>query len=278
MNYKYDEVTEEEFQIIAKNVEKYMKRLIDFIVVGKIIYGIAESQSGLSDWKFKIDFNDYGHITGRYWITSENDDSNIPYYIANNIRLVIKAILRYREDGEKFYNGNSEEYYRKIVIEVMQNERIRRAEERTEQEKERTRQAEEKTKHLQMKYRYKKRKKLIKMIESLVISVLSLLFLFGSIFYMDYKIDQDHKINNEKKITASSKDLKGKNYKDVVEILKKAGFTNIKLEKEKDLIFGWISKNGEVSSVTINGKSSFSDGDWFRKDAVIRIKYHTYKK
>lgn len=60
--------------------------------------------------------------------------------------------------------------------------------------------------------------------------------------------------------------------------MKKAGFTNIKLEKEKDLIFGWISKNGEVSSVTINGKSSFSDGDWFKKDAVIRIKYHTYKK
>ena len=256
MNYKFDEVTEEEFQIIAKNVGKYMNRLIDFIVDQKTIYGIVESQSGLSDWKFKIDFNDYGHITGRYWIVSE----------------------RYREDGDKAYNRNSDEYYRKIVMAVMQNERIRRAEERTEQEKERTRQAEEKTKHLQMKYRYKKRKKLIKMIEGLVISILSLLFLFGSIFYMDYKIDHDHKINNEKKITASSKDLKGKNYKDVVEILKKAEFTNIKLEKEKDLIFGWISKNGEVSSVTINGKSSFSDGDWFKKDAVIRIKYHTYKK
>lgn len=40
MNDKYDEVTEEEFQIIAKNVGKYMNRLIDFIVDGKIIYGI----------------------------------------------------------------------------------------------------------------------------------------------------------------------------------------------------------------------------------------------
>ena len=160
----------------------------------------------------------------------------------------------------------------------MQNERIRRAEERTEQEKEKTRQAEEKTKHLQMKYKYKERKKSIKMIEGLVICILSLFFLFGSNFYMDYKIDHDHKINNEKEVTASSKDLKGKNYKDVVEIFKKDGFTNIKLEKDRDLFLGWISKDGEVSSITINGKSSFSDGDWFKKDVVIRIKYHTYKK
>jgi hypothetical protein len=278
MNDKYDEVTEEEFQIIAKNVGKYMNRLIDFIVDGKIIYGIVESQSGLSDWKFKIDFNDYGHITGRYWIVSENEDSNIPYYIAYNIKSVIKTVLMYREDGDKSYNRNRDEYYRKIVMAVIQNERIRRAEERTEQERERTRQAEEKTKHLQMKYKYKKRKKLIKMIEGVVICILSLLFLFGSIFYMDYKTDHDHKINNEKEVTASSKDLKGKNYKDVVEILKRDGFTNIKLEKDRDLILGWISKNGEVSSVTINGKSSFSKGDWFRKDVIIRIRYHTYKK
>lgn len=278
MNYKFDEVTEEEFQIIAKNVGKYTNRLIDFIVDKKTIYGIVESQSGLSDWKFKIDFNDYGHITGRYWIVSENEDSNIPYYIANNIKSVIKTVLRYREDGDKAYNRNSDEYYRKIVMAVMQNERIRRAEERTEQEKEKTRQAEEKTKHLQMKYKYKERKKSIKMIEGLVICILSLFFLFGSNFYMDYKIDHDHKINNEKEVTASSKDLKGKNYKDVVEIFKKDGFTNIKLEKDRDLFLGWISKDGEVSSITINGKSSFSDGDWFKKDVVIRIKYHTYKK
>ena len=106
----------------------------------------------------KIDFNDYGHITGRYWIVSENEDSNIPYYIAYNIKSVIKTVLMYREDGDKSYNRNRDEYYRKIVMAVIQNERIRRAEERTEQERERTRQAEEKTKHLQMKYKYKKRK------------------------------------------------------------------------------------------------------------------------
>ncbi len=67
---------------------------------GPVVYGIVESQSGLSEWSFTIDFNDYGHITGEYWITTDNDDSIIPERVAGRIR---EAILNIKIDSDSFY-------------------------------------------------------------------------------------------------------------------------------------------------------------------------------
>jgi hypothetical protein len=46
--------------------------------------------SGLSTWAAKIDFNDYGHLTGRYWLKAENSQSIIPEHFANVVRTQIK--------------------------------------------------------------------------------------------------------------------------------------------------------------------------------------------
>ena len=42
---------------------------------------------------FSIDYNDYGHITGKYWLRSENDDSPVPQVIAKKIRDAIELKL-----------------------------------------------------------------------------------------------------------------------------------------------------------------------------------------
>ena len=57
-----------------------------------------------------------------------------------------------------------------------------------------------------------------------------------------------------------------------------SGFVNIKYEIEYDLINGWITKDGSVKEVSINGNSKYSLEDVFRPDAEIIITYHTYKK
>jgi hypothetical protein len=36
------------------------------------------SISGLSTWEAEIGFNHYGHLTGAYWLDTENTDSLIP--------------------------------------------------------------------------------------------------------------------------------------------------------------------------------------------------------
>lgn len=74
----------------------------------------------------------------------------------------------------------------------------------------------------------------------------------------------------------TSKDAKGMNYKDVIEEFENTGFTNITLNVEYDIITGWITSDGEVKSVTINGDRKFDYHDEYRLDAEIVITYHTF--
>ena len=66
-----------------------------------------------------------------------------------------------------------------------------------------------------------------------------------------------------------------KNYKDVVLMFKQAGFINVTAENAHDLITGWLSKEGTVKEVSINGKTSYS-GKYAEKDAVIIVRYHGF--
>lgn len=75
----------------------------------------------------------------------------------------------------------------------------------------------------------------------------------------------------------SSKEVKGMNYLDVVSAFRDAGFINIRTTAEYDVIIGWITKDGETESTTINGENRFETGMGFRPDAEIIITYHTYR-
>ena len=55
-----------------------------------VVIGTVHSQSGITDWNFKIDFSDYGHLTGKFWMSTDNDDSEIPRTIAGRISDAIK--------------------------------------------------------------------------------------------------------------------------------------------------------------------------------------------
>lgn len=102
-----DGISEYEFEILVKCAGKGIKRLKSITVVGPIVYGTVRTQSGLSEWHFNIDFNNYGHITGTYWLSSENDDSDIPKHIADNIS---SAINNYSSSTD--YMNDCYEYQR----------------------------------------------------------------------------------------------------------------------------------------------------------------------
>ncbi len=82
----------------------------------------------------------------------------------------------------------------------------------------------------------------------------------------------DNRIN----VPKSSTDLKGEDYKDVMTLLQVSGFTNIKTEVLDDLITGWLTKDGEVEKVSINGDTDFSTKSKYSYDAKIVITYHTF--
>lgn len=72
----------------------------------------------------------------------------------------------------------------------------------------------------------------------------------------------------------SSSDAVKLSYTDVEQQLKSAGFTNIELDPQYDIILGFLYKEGEVGSVKVNDSSSFSSGAKYDKDVKIVITYH----
>lgn len=116
----------------------------------------------------------------------------------------------------------------------------------------------------------------------------------GGIEFSDanrYKLDTEIVINYHSKtilkegrieISKSSKDLKKEKYNIAISDLKKMGFTNITMNPLNDLNDGpfgeLLHKNGDIQSVTINGKDKFEKGYIFDKNVEIIVTYHTFKK
>ena len=88
-------ISYEQFRSIALKTSRRIRRL-SVEVYGSTIYGEVTSQSGISTWEFTIDFNDYGNITGNWWITRcENDDSYIPNRYGELMEKEIEQIIDY---------------------------------------------------------------------------------------------------------------------------------------------------------------------------------------
>ncbi|MDN3428544.1 DUF4839 domain-containing protein [Microbacterium sp. APC 3898] len=86
----------------------------------------------------------------------------------------------------------------------------------------------------------------------------------------------DEQDPNVLKVNKSSDEMGGENYQTVVSELEESGFTNIETKKLDDLITGWLTKDGEIEQVEINGATEFSANDSFQKDSEIVITYHTF--
>lgn len=84
--------------------------------------------------------------------------------------------------------------------------------------------------------------------------------------------ENDNRIN----MPSSSSDFEGAYYEDVVQELEDAGFTNITLEVLDDLITGWMTEDGEVEQVEVDGTTTFSTDSKYDKDVKIIVTFHTF--
>ena len=86
-------ISESDFSNIAISVAKPIKRLY-VSVDNQFVRGTVRTSSGINTWKFTIDFNDYGTLTGNYWMRHvENSDSQIPYNYAKQLSSAIVDYL-----------------------------------------------------------------------------------------------------------------------------------------------------------------------------------------
>ncbi len=80
----------------------------------------------------------------------------------------------------------------------------------------------------------------------------------------------------EARTPAASKSQKGKNYQEVIDAFTAKGFMNIKTEKLEDLVTGWLTKDGEVESVSVDGNKDYKADTWYPNDVEVVISYHTF--
>lgn len=87
-----------------------------------------------------------------------------------------------------------------------------------------------------------------------------------------YREQTDGKI----RVYYSAEDLVGEDYKAVVKKLERQGFTNVETEAIDDLVTGWVTEEGEVEAVEIDGDDDFSSNLRYYPDAEVIVKYHSF--
>ena len=105
--------------------------------------------------------------------------------------------------------------------------------------------------------------------------ILMVFFCLGMSFYYEQKSMPNE---NEIKIPVDVKTFKGEDYQQVIQELEDIGFENVESITIKDLVTGWITRDGEVEKVSINGDTEFEEGDIFPKNATVVVTYHTFKE
>lgn len=68
----------------------------------------------------------------------------------------------------------------------------------------------------------------------------------------------------------------GRDYSEVMDELTNAGFRNFLLDAQRKSKKGWLSKEGTVIRVAVNGQTQYEKGEWFPEEATICISYNTY--
>lgn len=255
--YYFDEgITEDNFKNIVLQAGRHIKRVEELTSDGLIVSGSFRSQSGLTSCDFEIDFNDYGHITGRYWISSENPESSIPKHIAQNICDLLQPFFYADSEGES--SGVEADLARKTNLRKkkynLSDIGIRIA----------------MLAFLIVTFLYFKSLKIffpLLLVESII------LFIFTIIQWRN----RIHRERGEIKATVSSGQLIGRDYNEAKRSLEKAGFTNIRVKRSEDLVLGILKKSGEVKSVSINGNTRFDSSDWFPMKAYVEITFHAFK-
>lgn len=102
------------------------------------------------------------------------------------------------------------------------------------------------------------------------------LFLFFFVLVAFSACGNTESHEGEAKSPSGSKLQKGKNYQDVIKEFSELGFTNIKTEKQEDLVFGWLTEDGEVEWVSIDGDKEYYPDRWYKNDVEVIVAYHTF--
>lgn len=298
---RFDEgVSFEEFEQIAVNVARKLKRVTNAYVDGGVITCVVESQTGYSEWEFSADFNDWGHLTGTFWTQSDNDDSTIPSRYGILVSREIHSLLESREirlielsewvDRNKKLEtegGLNTSYKEQLVRRVLKKEP-------------RVIKMEFGSNFLLGEHLYpvisilrKNGFKNIKAIPVQSIDAFSPNYLYevgqilinrngyfeaGNQFVETAEIIIYYYDKRRIRVPFPSRRLKRKHFEEAAEILQSLGFLNVYIKPIEDIVTGWIVKEGSVEEIVVGIlEEPIRQNSKHLYDEPITIYYHTSK-
>ncbi len=290
----------ETFEEMAKRAGRKIKRIKDLSVCGGIIYCNVESQTGYSDWDFSVDFNDWGHVTGTYWTKTDNDDSSIPSHYGQMISGWIHDYYRergiYLLDLSDYVDENKDleterglnyTYKEKILKRILGNtgnlavnygtndvigehlypviSMLRK----TGFKNIKTFSVKDINDH-SSRYYYQ--------VEQVVINGTGY-FEAGMVFPENAEVYITYHEKQTIRMPFSHSELRRGNYISIGDRLQEQGFTQIYERKIEDLVTGWITKDGSVESVLLDGDGNrpIEKNAVYDYDQKFVICYHTKK-
>lgn len=297
-----DGLTYEDFSTIAHKAGKRIKRIKDVTIIGTVIYCTVESQTGYSDWDFREDFNDWGHVTGTYWKCTENCDSNIPKYFGDMVSEDIHQLFReknihipevseYVDENEELGTPSGLSYIQKIgffkkvfsqekqiisrydsqnlvgehiylVVSLLKSNGYKNI------------------KSISIKDVDRNSDKYIFEVEQVVVNGTSF-FEVGNSFPENVEVIISYHIKQEIAIPYAMSFFRKKNLTAVGDQLQDMGFSNIHERKIKDLVTGWLTKYSSVDQVLVKDgdvEVPINKNQPYEFDTEIVITYHTFSK
>ena len=85
-------------------------------------------------------------------------------------------------------------------------------------------------------------------------------------------------VKREIEFPFSPKDIRNRDYIEIVKQLNDLGFTQIYIKENADLITGWIKKDKSIERVTVKNDETYKKGTKYDYDIDIKIDYHTFPK
>lgn len=297
-----DGITYDDFVGIANRAGRKLKRVQVVSVDGAVIRCNVESQTGYSDWDFNVDFNDWGHITGTYWTHSDNSDSSIPRHYGKMVSGWVQDLLIERgifirdfsdavdenkdlETEQGLNYSHKEQLFGKLIKKNKSAVKVECDSEELLGE------------HIYPVISLLKRFgfKNIKSIPIEDVNDKNSFYIFevaqviiagtgyfeaGNIFEASSEVIITYHEKQKIKMPFSENDMKRKHYINVGDRLQELGFSEIYERKIEDIVTGWMTKDGTVERVLINGDEDMpiKKGKSYEYDEKIVIFYHTFKK
>lgn len=299
-----DGISYDDFSSIVYMCAYSIKRIKNVVIRNAVVFCTVESQTGFSDWNFRLDFNNWGHITGTYWRHTENYDSSIPKHLGNMISGKIHQLYYdkniYLPDFSDYIDENNtigtpdglsfskrEGFFKKrfthkiqitsqynsldllgehiyLVISLLKNNGFQNI--KSIPIKDVTTDTTDSDKY-------------IFEVEQIVINGISF-FEEGDSFSENAEVIITYHSKLEITMPFSMNFFKKKNYIDVGDQLLNMGFTNIYEKKIRDLVTGLITKEGSVEQVLVKNETEvipIIKNQLYEYDTEITITYHTFK-